>query len=151
MIRFRGHHLICLHFFRGEGYNPEFIINLHELIKKVEYGEIIEVSEGADDVCAKCPYLKGNKCFHNRNSEDEIRQMDSKALELLNTEPGAKLNWLKIKETLPDIFKDWFKFYCTICTWESTCDKNPLWLKLNTERLDNKVSRRESMHDKKAG
>lgn len=79
------------------------------------------------------PTLKIISAFIIKNSEDEIRQMDSKALELLNTEPGVKLNWLKIKETLPDIFKDWVKSYCTICTWKSTCVKDPLWLELNTD------------------
>ncbi|HDL01563.1 MAG TPA: DUF1284 domain-containing protein, partial [candidate division Zixibacteria bacterium] len=28
MVRLRAHHLICLHFYRGEGYSEGFIENL---------------------------------------------------------------------------------------------------------------------------
>ena len=58
-MKLRGHHLVCLHFFTGEGYTKEFIDNLNRILKKAEAGEEIEVINSADDVCIKCPYFKG--------------------------------------------------------------------------------------------
>ncbi len=64
VIKLRGHHLVCLHFFKGEGYNPEYIENLREILRRAEAGEEIEVSSGVDDVCRMCPNLKGEICFY---------------------------------------------------------------------------------------
>jgi len=47
--KLRGHHLICLNFFRGEGYSEDFIKNIYSVMKK----EKVEIVKGADDVCAR--------------------------------------------------------------------------------------------------
>jgi len=52
--KLRGHHLICLNFFKGEGYSEDFISNIHSVIGE----DNIEIVQGPDDVCAWCPYLK---------------------------------------------------------------------------------------------
>lgn len=122
-IRLRGHHLICLHFFRGEGYDEKFIASLSELMKRVESGQIIEVCDGADDVCMKCLYLKADKCLYDEDSEEEIKMMDAVALDLLHLELVAKINWQEIKEKLPFIFKAWHDYYCIDCTWKDVCFK----------------------------
>jgi len=52
-VRLRGHHLICLQFFRGEGYSPEFVENLaHVITNATESGALVVA--GADRVCAAC-------------------------------------------------------------------------------------------------
>lgn len=38
MIRLRGHHLICLHFYRGEGYSREFVENLEDIVRRAKGG-----------------------------------------------------------------------------------------------------------------
>ena len=58
VIKLRGHHLVCLHFFKGEGYNLEYVENLAYILKRAEAGDGIEVAAGADDVCNTCPSLK---------------------------------------------------------------------------------------------
>ncbi|MBI5025836.1 MAG: DUF1284 domain-containing protein [Nitrospirae bacterium] len=132
-IKLRGHHLICLHFFSGEGYSPEFVTNLHELIKRLA-DEVLLVYERADDVCLKCPYLKDGKCLYSEDSEKEIMEMDKKALELLKIKPETKINWQTIKERLPGIFREWFLTYCTGCAWKKACINSPLWQELNMQR-----------------
>jgi hypothetical protein len=122
-IKLRGHHLICLHFFRGEGYNPEFVANLREVIKRAEAGEEIEVYSGADDVCKMCPYLKEGICFYDKDTEAEIREMDRRAIRLLRLKTRWRVKWLDIREKIPQIFREWSKEYCEDCDWREGCEK----------------------------
>jgi hypothetical protein len=124
MVRLRGHHLVCLHFFLGEGYNPEFVDNLKEVLKRSEAGEEIEILAGADDVCRACPYLKGGICFYDNQAEDEIREMDKTAIKLLGLEDRGKVNWSEIKKKIPGVFRKWAKRYCEECDWRWVCEKN---------------------------
>ena len=127
MTKLRGHHLICLHFFKGEGYNPEFVENLRQIIKRVEAGEEIEVHSGADDVCKMCPYLKGQKCLYDKNVENEIREMDRMAIKLLGLKKQNKITWMEIKEKFPEVFTKWSKKYCTDCGWRWACEKDEVF------------------------
>jgi len=123
VIRLRGHHLICLHFFSGEGYDSEFVENLRKVLKRAEAGEEIEVSSGADDVCRKCPHLRGERCLYDKNAEDEIREMDWSALKLLGLENRRKVKWVEIREKIPGILQGWSKDYCRECDWRTVCEQ----------------------------
>ncbi len=68
-MKLRGHHLICLHFYRGEGYSEDYVEHLWKMVKKAEEGEIIEVIAGADDICKACPYLQGDICAHKEGAD----------------------------------------------------------------------------------
>lgn len=70
MSLLRGHHLICLHFFHGEGYSEAFVRNLKEVLKRAE--EEVKVTDGADDVCRACPYLKNNRCEYDEGEDEEV-------------------------------------------------------------------------------
>ncbi len=120
-VKLRGHHLICLHFFRGEGYNSEFVENLGKVLLRIEAGEAVEVCSGADDVCKRCPYLEGKKCFYDRNAEYEIGEMDRNALRLMGLETHRKVKWVDIKDKIPGIIHEWAENYCKECDWRKVC------------------------------
>ena len=122
-IKLRGHHLICLHFFRGEGYNPEFIANLNGILNRAEAGEEIEVYSGADDVCKMCPYLKGEICLYDKDAGAEIREMDRRAIRLLSFKNQRRVKWRDIREKIPPIFREWAREYCKDCNWRTVCEK----------------------------
>lgn len=124
MIKLRGHHLICLHFFQGEGYSKEFVANIGELLKKAKRGDEITVVVGADEVCVACPYLEDNRCAHKHDSEQEIRRLDDRALRLLNLKPGQNTTWQEIRLKTISAPSDWFHSFCENCDWESLCRKN---------------------------
>lgn len=121
-IKLRGHHLICLHFFRGEGYNLKFIKNLEKILKRVKTGAKIEVCSGADEVCKMCPYLKGEICFYDENAGSEIKKMDIMAIELLRVKNHDRIRWVDIKKKIPDVFSQWSKKYCRECDWRKVCE-----------------------------
>lgn len=67
--------MICLHFYRGEGYSREFVENLEDVVRRATEGEEIEVVEGADDICRACPTFQGEKCVAKPRVDAEIREV----------------------------------------------------------------------------
>lgn len=113
----RGHHLICLNFFRGEGYSKEFIENLYAVIKK----EKIEIVTGADEVCRKCPYLKEGKCRSSDYTDEKIHLQDREALRLLGFKPGMTVSWKILASKLPEIIDEWKAEFCLNCGYRKVC------------------------------
>jgi hypothetical protein len=129
MLKLRGHHLICFHFFSREGYDADFTENLKDVLKRAE-NEEIEVCEGVDDVCGKCLYLKEDKCQYDENADEEMREMDEMALRLLNIEHGRRIRWQEVRKIIPEIFSQWYANYCDDCNWVKVCEKNEFYQRL---------------------
>jgi hypothetical protein len=126
MPQLRGHHLVCLHFFEGEGYNEQFVENLKRVVSSSRDGGV-DVRSGADDVCALCPYLDHSRCRYDEDAEEGIGEMDRVALSLLAVSPGATVSWKELGEKLPDIFPAWHRAFCTSCSWKRACEGNDLY------------------------
>lgn len=126
----RGHHLICLHFFNGEGYDEAFIKNLRHTLSRAEE-EMVTVSSGADNVCASCLHLKQNKCQSEENAEESIKEMDAKALALFRLSCNDQIKWDTLKNKIPEIFSEWFSLYCAECNWRGACEKDAVFRKLS--------------------
>jgi len=124
MINFRGHHLVCLHFFRGDGYSREFVDNLRRLLQRADRDREVIVAEGADDVCQACPHLAETFCAHKPDSEREIMRLDDLALELLAIKPGQTVTWEEIRLKVLPAPAEWFYSFCDGCDWESLCKTN---------------------------
>lgn len=126
----RGHHLVCLHFFGGEGYDSTFVENLKDVVAAVKK-EGARICDGADDVCLPCPYLIDGRC----RDEAEIGKMDAAALELLNLVPGQEVSWDEVRERLHELFITWHDAYCLDCGWQDACRKDPLYRRLRSIAL----------------
>ncbi len=123
MLNLRGHHLICLNFFKGEGYNELFVKNLEEILGKIEK-ENIKIIEGFDDVCKSCPYLKEGRCEYEEGAEEKIRKQDKTALNLLNIREGEIITWEEIRNKLSEVFSQWYETYCYACDWLKVCESH---------------------------
>lgn len=130
MLRLRGHHLICLHFFRGEGYNQEFVENLENVMHRAANGEEIEVVEGADDICRACPTLKGKECVAKPGVDVEIREMDAEAVAYLGVDVNSKVRWKEIKVKVIALSRKWLVAFCEGCEWEKVCTEKKKVLEL---------------------
>ena len=126
MSLLRGHHLICLHFFDGEGYDDAFIKNLEDTLRSAE-DEDVEISSGADNVCAACLHLKEGRCMQTENADEAIREMDARALALLGLSMPGRVRWNVLQNKIPGIFPEWYLLYCTDCDWRGVCEKNDLF------------------------
>jgi uncharacterized protein len=114
--RLRGHHLMCLNFFDGEGYSQPFVDNLRGAVAAADQDGIVLI-EGADAVCAACDHLAGGVC----KDEEEIDRLDRLARSLLGVAPGAALTWDEIGARLPDILDAWYVGACEECEFVSVC------------------------------
>lgn len=130
MYKLRGHHLICLHFFEGEGYDSSFVRNLRNVIEIVNQ-ERVSVCRGADDICGSCPHLKDDSCRYSETADKEIRDMDEAALGLLNVESDKMVEWDMIRDRLQGIFNTWYAKYCNGCGWKRTCEQNESYQRLS--------------------
>jgi hypothetical protein len=126
---FRGHHLICLHFYNGEGYSAEYIEHLSNTLEIAEKGAV-EICAGADCICKKCPHLRDDNCEYYENAEVDIRRMDSTALDLLGLSADTSISWKEVREKVEKIFHEWYELYCKDCNWLSACEKNVRFRKL---------------------
>lgn len=123
----RGHHLICLHFFRGEGYTAEFVENLEAVLDALERDCALIVA-GGDDVCAACPSLVDGTCTLEPHGEAGIRRLDDLALELLDLAPGEEVDFAQVRHKVQEILGLWRESACDGCDWEGVC--GPLQVEL---------------------
>ncbi|MEM0302011.1 MAG: DUF1284 domain-containing protein [Archaeoglobaceae archaeon] len=118
MHRLRGHHLICLHFFKGEGYDEEFKKRLREILKNIS---VVEIVEGVDEICEFCPHNLGY-CNYHPEAEKEVKELDNLALRLIKLEIGSKIGWSELKSKIPSVLEDWKNFACRNCEWRVVCN-----------------------------
>lgn len=120
-LRIRGHHLICLQFFHGQGYSAEFARNLFHVIDRLTRGEKGTVVIGADDVCSACVYLEDGRCAQEPDSQEAIRTLDALALDMLGLEPGQEFEWGVTTLSVQRILERWRMLACDGCEWEEVC------------------------------
>ncbi|MEI7815271.1 MAG: DUF1284 domain-containing protein [Coriobacteriia bacterium] len=122
--RLRGHHLICLQFYRGQGYSDSFVTNLDRVQKSAAETPAVIVS-GGDDVCAACPGLGGDGNCHDPNTgEAEALRLDALALQLLDAAIGETLSLSQARARLAAdaaACDRWRTESCGSCLWESVC------------------------------
>ena len=115
-VELRGHHLICLHFFKGEVLGQKFAEKMREMLSLLEKNSV-KVIEGIDELCKVCPMFKEGKCEY----EDEVKEMDRKALELLNLKVGDTISWREVKERVGQVIDKWKEMYCNTCEYRRYC------------------------------
>jgi hypothetical protein len=130
----RGHHLICLQFYRGQGYSDEFVANLDRVQSSAAETPATIVS-GPDDVCAACPGLGADgTCQHPDTGEAEALRIDSLALQLVDAAIGETLSLSQARVRLSgdvDAQDRWRAESCASCVWESACSEG--WDELRAE------------------
>lgn len=133
MAKLRGHHLICMHFYEGEGYDRPFIESLEKLMADI-HNEGVEVAEGADDICSLCPHRTGDACTMSETADREIREMDARALKLLDLPVGRRSGWGFLRDAMAAVFPEWYESYCFACSWRRACEKKDLFWQLKTRK-----------------
>jgi hypothetical protein len=121
MIRLRGHTLLCLQGFRGEGYSPEFVANLaaiHQALAK-DPDQWVEVADQPDSVCRACPNLGAQGCrLNGEHSEAEMQAQDRDVLGRLGCRPGDRYQWRDLVERIRHrVSGDDLPAICGTCRW----------------------------------
>jgi hypothetical protein len=125
-LSLRGHHLICLQFFRGEGYTDQFVKNLLIVLDQATHQDALVVM-GIDDVCVACPELGSDAQCASKDAggEEEVALLDELALSVLEVGVGEQLTLAEARERLEANAVGvglWRARACDGCAWESVCD-----------------------------
>ena len=120
-IRLRGHTLLCLQGFRGEGYSPAFISNMAAIHQALiqDPDRRIEVIASPDAVCGACPHRQSSGCTLNgQRSEKEMVEQDQVVLQRLGLKAGDRLRWVDLLERIRNsIGGDELPAICGSCCW----------------------------------
>ncbi|KMW73917.1 2Fe-2S ferredoxin [Photorhabdus luminescens subsp. luminescens] len=124
-IFLRGHHLLCILTYAGNGYSPDFVENYNRIIPRIRDEDILIVA-GPDDICI--PLLGEGKphCFG-----ESVIVRDRRALEAVSALMGRPIeigHTLRLDETY---FKQarWafnrgiIRSACVGCEWELLCTR----------------------------
>lgn len=119
MLILRGHHLICLVAFQGEGYAETFARNFKNLQKIYlnKPAEKVKVIAGPDMACKKCPHLSRNICISLTDGpNDRVISLDKKAFKLLKIKPAIyKIG--ELHQHLRRLTKPSLHSFCRNCSW----------------------------------
>ncbi len=127
MLKLRGHHLICLIAFQGEGYSPAFARNFKKLQKLYlnKPAEKVKVVAGPDMACKKCPHLAKNTCISPIDGPNSrVLALDKKAFKLLKIKPGIYTAG-ELHQRLRRLTKPFLRNFCHNCSWygRTPCQK----------------------------
>lgn len=119
----RGHHLLCVHGFRGMGYSPDFIKKMGSVVEQIRDDEAnfsIKVVAGLDETCGSCPYKGETACEASEGSNEHVLSMDLKVIRHLGLIEGSyyKKSFL-VKKTAEKVEPNDLDFLCKGCSWLS--------------------------------
>jgi hypothetical protein len=122
-VKIRGHHLLCLNFYRGAGYSPEFVRNVTDILRKIKNRNIkMEIVIGCDDICSACPHIRGGRCEKYEGAEEVVTRMDSDIIKRLGLSIGSQVNFNEVSEmTKKEIKPSDIEEICEDCEWLETC------------------------------
>ncbi len=115
-VNLRGHHLICIHTFAGEGYSSAFANNMQRIIDALKMPtQTVRIVEGLDHICTFCPHSNWTSCLKD---DDKVKDMDKRALSVLKIELGDVYKSLHLYlKTAEAIHKGLFCEACSECDW----------------------------------
>jgi hypothetical protein len=121
MIRLRGHTLLCLQGFRGEGYSPEFVANLAAIHRALaaDPDQWVDVFDRPDGVCQACPNLSAQGCRLNGDrSEADMQAQDRAVLSRVGCRAGERYQWRDILDRIRQrVSGDDLPAICGTCRW----------------------------------
>lgn len=100
-LRLRGHTLLCLQGFRGEGYSRDFTDNLAAIHRRLSenHDHPVELVEEPDAVCGACPHGAPAGCTLNgTGSEAGMQAQDRHVLKRLGLAGGSVVRWRDVLE-----------------------------------------------------
>jgi hypothetical protein len=118
-MRIRGHSLLCIQGFVGEGYSDEFVDNMMNVVAALRGDVPVTVIDGPDVLCESCPNLSADGCtLHGDNSELGIRAQDRDVMGRLGISPGATLPWGDVLRRIRELIEpDDLDEICGECPW----------------------------------
>lgn len=119
-IALRPHHLLCIGYFRGNGYSPAFVENMQRVIARLEKEDpAVTLVCGGDVLCASCPHDAFGRC----DSADKVDRYDAAVLRLCGLREGDRARWSYLRRLVVEriLRPDLRPSVCGGCQWETLC------------------------------
>jgi len=121
-LSIRAHHLLCLHGFRGLGYDEEFVRNMAAIHRRLceEKDLKIKVVDTADDICESCPHILPDCCGRELPSGRSLsEELDHRVLAHLGIEAGQVFDKEEILSlVIEKIAPEDVAVICRGCEWQ---------------------------------
>lgn len=133
MLLLRPHHINCIFFYRGLGYNDDFVSRMNSILNLIKNNPGIKISltVNCDDLCHKCPNMQTNEiCISNEN----VAKLDYNTLKVYNLKENHEYVFTEIINVIYKNFDaDKFHEICCSCNWhkEGICNDNIITNQLN--------------------
>lgn len=126
--KLRGHHLLCLRFFQGRGYNSAFVSNMQQIAARLAAHPqtVVALTCEPDDLCRACPNLRDNQCRpEHESATPPPRSRDERILDRLGITPGTLMPYEKAQGLVDGLLREHtIRSLCHRCTWLDLCEKS---------------------------
>jgi len=125
MLYLRPHHLLCLLFYEGKGYDEAFVKNMDLIIAHLQQHQTVQIllTDGADSICSCCPnQMKNEQCSSNQ----KVKRLDKEVIHTFALKTGEYYNYHHITNVIHQALnEDNFKKICSECEWykQGICGK----------------------------
>lgn len=127
MLKLRGHHLLCIQFFQGYGYNTDFTKKMSELILDLKNNPSLSIglTASCDSICTNCPWCKDNHCrISSKKNENKLIEKDRQILSLLDLEEGTAISAGGLNKKVINLLSNINLIdVCGKCQWFAICQK----------------------------
>ncbi len=116
----RPHHALCVGFFRGKGYSPEFVENMTAVVGRLRADDpVLTLRRAADAVCRCCPNNRDGVCA----DAEKVARYDAAVLRLTGLADGAELKWSELRRLVRAHILDPGRLadVCGDCQWHDIC------------------------------
>lgn len=125
MLKLRGHHLLCIQGFQGQGYSRDFVENMASIIQELEenLGQPVELVASCDSICARCPWNRDGTCsIKGPNSEERLGLRDRRVLRAIGAREGAILTFREVQSRITGLLEEFgLESFCEGCRWLALC------------------------------
>ncbi|MBI3595019.1 MAG: DUF1284 domain-containing protein [Nitrospirae bacterium] len=121
-IPIRGHTLLCLQGFRGEGYDPMFTAHMSAIHQRLnnQPALLVKVITKPDTFCHSCPNLSEEQgCrLHGDGTEAKMVSQDREVMQKLGIQSEETLSWETIVQKIGEKMKPaMLDELCGACPW----------------------------------
>jgi len=137
MLLLRPHHINCIFFYKGLGYNKAFIEGMDNILNwvKEEPNTKIKLVVNCDNLCNNCPNKQSTDvCI----TKEKVDKLDYNALQVYNLKENQEYTFKEIINTIYKGFnKNKFQDICSTCNWykEGICSEDVIEYQLKKWNL----------------
>ncbi len=111
MLIIRPHHINCLFFFNGLGYDYDFTVNMNNIKNKILSNNDIKIKlvSHCDMICSHCPNKSSEICYF----DDKVNILDSNTLNAYNLNKDKEYSFSYIIDNIYNSYN--YEKFCSIC------------------------------------